>query len=97
MDQDEAVLNTMLVGQLEEWQFSGGVVWGKIYGDRKNRFPDGSYIHTSLVLECSTRQMKEGSIIETRNSIYRLGKPAVEEKEDGKVLDQQATPGRRGL
>jgi len=44
-----------LIGELRNWRkhICGAdgtfVIWGHVYGDTLNRFPDGNYIHTSAV------------------------------------------------
>lgn len=48
------------------------VIWGHIYDDVHNRFPNGHFIHTSSVKKI------EGDIVYTRNSVYKL-----EGEEDG--------------
>ena len=72
------LINTFINGILEEWILSEGMIFGRVYNDTKKRFKDGEYIHTSTVLESSTPDLEEGSIIETRNSVYLLGKPAAD-------------------
>ena len=72
---DESDLMSRCDGQLEDWFLQQGMVYGRIFADRKCRFPDGFFLHTSEVLEASDKPLKEGSIIETRNSVYLLGKP----------------------
>lgn len=55
-------------GVLEGWHFNSyGTVSGHIYGDKKGRFMDGTYIYTSTVLA------RTDNIITTRNSTYQLG------------------------
>lgn len=64
----------MITGRLENWTIQkypqGVIYWGNIYGDTKDRFYDGQYIHTSLVTS------RDGQIIHTLNSTYELGKPS---------------------
>lgn len=62
-----------IVGELRNWrkQFCDPdgthVVWGFIYGDTRNRFPDGHWIHTAKV------DRIEGDLLFTiSGSIYRL-------------------------
>lgn len=80
-------ISKLVTGVIEQWIFSEGMIFGRVFGDVKRRFPDGSYIHTSTVLESSTKELQEGSIVETLNSIYRLGKPMMEPKLNNE-LDQ---------
>ena len=62
-------------GTLENWAIDdryrdGFVLWGRLYGDTKSRFRDGTLIHTSKVIELDeTRRF-----VRTRNSVYYLGK-----------------------
>ena len=72
---DESDLMSRCDGQLEDWFLQQGMVYGRIFADRKCRFPDGFFLHTSEVLEASHKPLKEGAIIETCNSVYLLGKP----------------------
>ncbi len=77
--QDESVeeIVPQVDGVLEDWiayPFGGSRINGKIYGDSKGRFNDGEVVTTSTVVE---GDIKEGSIVKTRNSSYRLGKPAL--------------------
>ncbi|MAZ17925.1 MAG: hypothetical protein CL535_16545 [Ahrensia sp.] len=58
---------------LERWSFAHGYYFGAIYGDKKERFADGSVVRTSLN---KSKPGKEGDIITTSNSRYLLGKPA---------------------
>lgn len=62
-----------ITGTLENWSYDRHhrVFWGQIYGDTKGRFRDGTMIHTSA---CEFNKNKEGDIIETLNSRYKLGK-----------------------
>lgn len=66
-----------ITGILEGWRIDSvfTIVWGFIYGDTKKRFRDGTWIHTSDVKGIRSMNLKEGDIIETRNSFYKLGKP----------------------
>lgn len=80
--QDESVEEVVpqVDGVLENWiayPFGGSRINGKIYGDSKGRFNDGDVVTTSSVVE---GDIKEGSIVKTRNSSYRLGKPALAEE-----------------
>jgi len=62
-----------IVGELRDWrkQFCGAdgtcVFWGFIYGDIRNRFPDGNWIHTSKV-----DRVEEDLVFTTSGSVYRL-------------------------
>lgn len=43
------------------------IILGQIYGDKKSRFPDGKFIHTSYVVE----ELPDG-VFKTRNSVYKV-------------------------
>lgn len=68
-----------ITGRLEDWFYDGVMVWGNLYEDTKQRWYDGVHIHTSAVLT-DRMYIKEGEVIQTRNSRYLLGKP-LESKE----------------
>lgn len=75
---DEIINLKDVDGTLDNWnvhRFSDGsvLVYGYIKGDKKGRFEDGDYIHTSYCLDDCV--FEEGSIIKTRNSTYLLGSP----------------------
>lgn len=70
-----------ITGRLENWYVSQVtekelVVNGNIYNDIRNRWEDGTHIHTSGV---KNSWFEEGDLIDTRNSIYLLGKKYKEE------------------
>lgn len=52
-------------------------VVGNVYEDVWHRFPDGLFIHTSVVRSHAQDELKEGMIITTINSTYLLGKEGV--------------------
>lgn len=63
----------MITNLLKNWviqRLDGGnvIIWGAIYNDIKNRFPDGTKIHTSKVLKADF----VNGVIETKNSVYHL-------------------------
>ena len=62
----------MTTNLLKNWSFErctgGVVVVGTVYNDIKGRFPDGTLIHTSMVLQADF----VNGVIETRNSVYHL-------------------------
>ncbi len=62
-------------GRLESWSVAYNSVIGNIYYDSKDRFYDGALIRTSKVQEPALEELKEGDVVETRNSKYVLGKP----------------------
>lgn len=47
------------------------ILWGKIYEDKWERWPDGHWFHTSGI---KNRELKPGDIVQTRNNRYLLGK-----------------------
>jgi len=66
-----------ITGTLEDWKYDHyyNCFWGYIYGDIHKRFADGTRIHTSSVgPRKSWDDAKEGDLIKTLNSVYRLGK-----------------------
>lgn len=67
-----------VTGTLEGWRKDPlfNIVWGYINGDIHNRFVDGTLIHTSDITP-KGQLLEEGRIISTRNSFYKLGKPAI--------------------
>ncbi len=53
------------------WGLEESVVVGEMYSDRKNRFPDGTDIHTSAVKK--RKRLSDGSYdVTTRNSRYHV-------------------------
>jgi len=68
----------MITGRIENWSRDQCtkkefVIVGALYEDRYGRWIDGTFIHTSGILN---RACKEGDVVETRNSKYLLGKEA---------------------
>jgi len=68
--------NSKITGLLENWYVvrvseDEFIIQGEIWGDIKGRFPNGTFIHTSGILN---RDVAEGCVVETRNSVYKLGK-----------------------
>ena len=67
-----------ITGTLENWYvdiiFDKFIINGDIYKDNKNRWPDGTFIHTSSVISPSKEECKEGIAITTKHSTYLLGK-----------------------
>lgn len=63
-----------ITGTLHEWAVQSNgthqIVWGYIFRDTKDRFQNGTYIHTSYM---DAKELKEGDIVETLNSTYKLG------------------------
>ena len=65
-------------GKLENWKvvdwcnsLGETVVYGKLYNDPAGRFPDGEVVRTSYVVKLDYENNK----LETKNTIYDLGKP----------------------
>lgn len=62
-----------VTGLLDEWHFDGSSrLIGRLYGDTKGRFQDGTEVKTSTV---TAGIAQKGQVIETRNSRYMLGNP----------------------
>lgn len=61
-------------GRFENWTAVGKVVWGNLYDDPQERFREGEYIHTSYIVDVAWDRENEIGTIETRNTIYELGK-----------------------
>lgn len=60
--------------RIENWVIWGISIWGDIYEDEKKRWADGHSIKTSAIVS-NMDNLKEGSIVDTKNSTYILGKP----------------------
>jgi len=63
-------------GVLHNWVWDDihGVYWGHVFNDRKGRFREGTWIHTSHVREGYRNKKRGGCHIYTLNSVYRLGR-----------------------
>lgn len=63
-----------ITAELHDWHFQPlqNVYWGKIMFDRKDRWFDGQYIHTSSVL--SVVEAEDHYLVVTLNSTYKLPK-----------------------
>lgn len=70
-------MNGVATARLENWSTGWNTddgsfcISGLIYGDTKGRFSDGELIRTSRI---EAREVKEGDLVQTRNSVYQLGK-----------------------
>lgn len=65
--------NEEVTGRLENWYLHGYVLLvGDIYDDIRGRFEDGQSIHTSAIKD-NGDNIKEGDVVQTRNSRYLLG------------------------
>ena len=62
------------IARLENWSYVGDRLLGQI--SDHIRFEDGIEVQTSTVLS-PPDSIKEGGEVETRNTIYTLGKPYV--------------------
>ena len=51
---------------------SFGVVLGNIYGDTRDRFPDGTFVRTSLVQKIWETEEDGVYVVQTRNSLYKV-------------------------
>lgn len=65
-------------GTLEDWvkvdSLIGDYYVGKLYNDTKGRWPDGTLIRTSLIVDITGNHAHGKVVVQTLNSIYRLGK-----------------------
>lgn len=72
-----------ITGRLEGWWYDekNHVLWGHIYEDTRKRWYEGAYIHTSniSISRDAAKALEEHSVVPTRNSTYKLGKPSVNE------------------
>ncbi len=66
-------LNKKYGGIIQNWYSFGTTVYGNLHNDPQERFEDGSFIHTSKVIKFDQENKK----IETLNTLYDLGEPAV--------------------
>jgi hypothetical protein len=66
----------MITGTLKNWVKSGTdevyIYWGNLYNDIKNRWADGQYIHTSMVVD--EEDHPDFILVHTLNSTYLLRK-----------------------
>ena len=74
-------MNKEVTATLENWRIHPQVqvIIGEINGDVYCRWLDGTSILTSHIVGLSEMELKEGTLVETMNSVYKLGKPWVEE------------------
>jgi hypothetical protein len=68
-------------GRLENWKVAvrtpdGYTLFGTMFGDALQRFPDGVKVHTSLVHD-TLKDPQAGDIVQTENNTYELGAPAL--------------------
>lgn len=50
----------------------GAVVWGEIYEDKAERFPDGTFVRTSTVMEIQRDVNTDITYVKTKNTVYKL-------------------------
>ena len=62
-----------VTGRLENWYRWSSMIIGDVYGDVRERFEDGQSIHTASI-KGDRDNLKEGDVVQTRNSRYLLGK-----------------------
>ncbi len=63
----------MITGRIESWLYMDNCMHGRLYNDFKNRWDDDTHFRTSFVVTRSP--YKEGDVVQTLNSSYKLGKP----------------------
>ncbi len=62
------------VARLEGWSYNGYGLEGNVLDHP--RFNDGDYVYTSLAIGLLEGQVpKEGDVVETLNTFYKLGEP----------------------
>jgi hypothetical protein len=61
--------------ELDNWIYDKRhrCIWGHISNDKRGRFRDGTWIHTSMIPDVT--EFKEGDIVKTLNSKYLLKSP----------------------
>lgn len=64
--------------RMEDWQIIDYRLHGKIYDHP--HFPDGKQVRTSIILSAPDEADRNG-YIETRNTIYKLGKKFIPQEE----------------
>jgi hypothetical protein len=69
-----------ITATLTNWKFVpneyGGYIWGNVFGDTKNRFRDGTRIHTSQIK--AVEDTPGGKVAITLNSNYLLSEAQLE-------------------
>ena len=67
------MMTASITGTLKDWfPAHGGRIHGKIYGDARNRWRDGTPVSISAV-DATKSEIKSGGKLVTANSIYQLG------------------------
>lgn len=60
------------VVRIENWMRLHDCLYGNVYGH--GHMEDGAFVRTSIiVLPPATVELKDGDVVETRNTIYKLG------------------------
>jgi len=65
----------IITGRLENWYFDGTFLHGELFDDVRNRWHKGTHVRTSTVCHPDVL-MQTGDTIQTKNSLYLLGKKA---------------------
>ena len=64
-----------ITATLTDWiRLPTGCFYGRIYGDVRRRWPDGTTVTTSAV-NAGKSEIQSGGMLVTANSIYQLGEP----------------------
>ena len=67
-----------ITARIEDWAYhkKSNTIIGHIYDDANGRFPYGAFIQTSTLKAMSMQESspKEGAVMQTLNSAYKLGK-----------------------
>lgn len=73
----KAVDDDEITGRLEGWFYvpTQYRMCGYLYEDIRGRFLDGTFIYTSYVELTAAVEAKEGDVLRTTFSRYKLGKP----------------------
>jgi hypothetical protein len=84
--------------ELRDWCFHGEgqfmVAFGRVFGDRKQRWPDGYAISTSTVM---SGLREEGAVITTRNTRYLLFGPPGDHETRLQLAQQHAANAERRM
>lgn len=76
-----------IAGRLENWvvhhhpDVPEYIIWGHVYEVVNHELREGEWIHTSGILKSNypVEDLKSGDTIQTRNSLYQLGKRLIDE------------------
>lgn len=64
-----------ITAELRRWRYlpKSKILWGNVFNDTRERFLDGSLIHTSTVIEIFSHPSRKGyKVARTLNSYYLL-------------------------